>query len=401
MRARRGSAYVLVLGTTAIVSAVTLGASLALPAERRSAEWAASAARARTAAASALELGMHLASRSDFRTNYAEAKTHTVAGARVTIQAFAPDGGRVSSDPSTDVLLRTVATAGQSVQTMEVLLKAQTRPMTSLYTAVAAGDSITIDTADMSAQAPVIANNILTLKTRLNADAGAGVACLGATYQKAQQVGITVEMPGLELIEAYRSRATSIPYPASNRRIEKVLLSPASNPFGAPNAEGIYVIDCGAMPIDIRSLRIHGTLILINPGVGSKIDREVHWTTPHPSQPALLVLGSIALDQSIGFLKESSENVNFNPSGTPYEGSTDFDKFDQYPSIIKGLVFALLDLNVTEKIDFEGTLMAGRNLTINRDFFPTYNSAIIQTPPDTMHAWTLTPDGQSWKAASK
>ena len=67
-------------------------------------------------------------------------------------------------------------------------------------------------------------------------------------------------------IDAVSLTDTSLP--ASAYVMDRVLLSPTSNPYGTPNASGIYIINCNNQNVTIGPCRIVGTLVLLVPGPG-------------------------------------------------------------------------------------------------------------------------------------
>ena len=135
--------------------------------------------------------------------------------------------------------------------------------------------------------------------------------------------------------------------PGDVKVIHRQVLSPTSNPFGATNSEGIYVLDCDGHKISIRDSRIFGTLVLLNQNTGgSEIAGSMHWSPAVISAdptvnnlPALLSNNQLNLNFTATALDETTLNANFNPSGTPYNGSQDSDKTDTYPSQINGIVY--------------------------------------------------------------
>ncbi len=125
------------------------------------------------------------------------------------------------------------------------------------------------------------------------------------------------------------------------------------------NPNGIYWIDCGGGKLLIERSRILGTLVVLNPGVGSAIaNGPIHMSPATPGYPALMVHGNFAIRSTPRVLNESEYGVNFNPSGMPYEfnnplaASTDNSSSgvnDSYPSEIHGLVA------VSGNLTFENT----------------------------------------------
>jgi hypothetical protein len=170
----------------------------------------------------------------------------------------------------------------------------------------------------------------------------------------------------------------------SHLDLQKIVLSPQSNPYGSLNPEGIYVIDCQGEEIRVKKLRVVGTLVLLNPAATSRIDKKVHFEPALPNFPSLLVSGSIQFKYVDNVtLNESAEGVNFNPPGTPYEGSEDSDTTDTYPSLIKGLVYVSGQLNlVADGKDsvVDGVVVCG-SIAANSDFILTYQSTFLNYPP--------------------
>lgn len=99
---RRGSAYVLVLSTTALVTAAGLAAVMVQQSQAASAKLTADATRARAAAASGVELGVHLALSNplDWKRLYNESGPVSVDldGATVTLIAHNPDNTDILTD---------------------------------------------------------------------------------------------------------------------------------------------------------------------------------------------------------------------------------------------------------------------------------------------------------------
>ncbi|MFQ5463855.1 MAG: hypothetical protein ACE5E5_14665, partial [Phycisphaerae bacterium] len=131
----------------------------------------------------------------------------------------------------------------------------------------------------------------------------------------------------IDLADLYRARHRP-------HAIDRTLLSPNANPFGAglTNRYGIYVIECAGQAIEISDSRIVGTLVLLNPGAGSTVTRAVNMAPAVPSLPVLLVSGNFAFSFRSDRTVEERSKVNLNPIGTPYLGIEDADAIDSYPS---------------------------------------------------------------------
>lgn len=145
---------------------------------------------------------------------------------------------------------------------------------------------------------------------------------------------------------------TSLPTVGAQRFLEEVLLSPESNPFGATNEEGVYVIHCHGDPLVIRNCRIVGTLVVIDCGQNSCIEGSICMEPALDYFPSLLVKDSFDFKFTQTNLEESSFGVNFNPVSTPFPylngagNNDDTDYTDSYPSRITGLVYVRNKLKI-------------------------------------------------------
>jgi hypothetical protein len=136
----------------------------------------------------------------------------------------------------------------------------------------------------------------------------------------------------------------SVSQDTTEKYLYRQLLSNASNPFGTPNANGIYHINCNGQTLVIERSRIVGTLVVTNPGPNSRIgNAPLHWAPHLPGYPALLVNGNFQIQATNADLSEATHFTNFNPAGTPYVGvnpTTDADVNDVYPwsQTLRGLI---------------------------------------------------------------
>lgn len=167
------------------------------------------------------------------------------------------------------------------------------------------------------------------------------------------------------------------------RMIHGKVLSPASNPFGSgvTNPQGIYVIDCGGQRLSISDSRIVGTLVLLNQHEESWIGGSINWEpavrSAEPSVtnlPALLTNAQIAVKFVAAELSEAVVGANFNPAGTPYNGTADADQVDVYPSVIKGIVYSSGAIVLSNHPTFEGVVVGQTNVEVNgADLDVTYD----------------------------
>jgi hypothetical protein len=169
--------------------------------------------------------------------------------------------------------------------------------------------------------------------------------------------------------------------------IDGRVLSPSSNPWGAPNPDGVYVVRPSA-DLRIRNSRIHGTLIVVCQA-GKKVILE-NQLLIHPYRtdyPTLLIDGEAEFNysSSLGLL-ELTSLTNFNPSGSPYEGNADMDLLDVYPSEVQGLVHVRRALKFDSTARVRGVVLCesrtgDSDARIDGDNEIIYDQSLADLPP--------------------
>lgn len=178
---------------------------------------------------------------------------------------------------------------------------------------------------------------------------------------------------------------------STGRCIFRRVLGPGAggNPFGTPNPQGLYWIDCGGQRLNIERSRILGTLLLVNPGPGSGISHgPIHWTPAVAGYPALLVDTDSAPQFSISsthrVLSEAEQRVNFNPAGAPHEqfGSDTNELNDIYPSVIRGMVAIEGDFVFQNRPFVRGQLLVGGDIANSTgELDVAYQADSLLNPP--------------------
>ena len=85
-------------------------------------------------------------------------------------------------------------------------------------------------------------------------------------------------------------------------------------------------------------------------------------------------------------MSEATIGVNLNPSGTPYNGSSNSTQLDLYPSRIEGLVHATGGIDVSSDAWVKGVIICDGsgskliNVTANQ-WTVGYNSTLYANPP--------------------
>jgi hypothetical protein len=199
---------------------------------------------------------------------------------------------------------------------------------------------------------------------------------------------LTLTFGGSSNLDIDKVSMTDTSLPSSAYVMDRILLSPTSNPYGMPNSNGIYIINCNGQNVTITACRIVGTLVLIGAGSGTTIQGPITWEPAVAGYPALLSDSSIqiALTGSAG-MGEATYGINFNPSGTPYpfvNGTTNTNATDGFPAIINGLIYCGGDLTLASSTapTLNSSIVTAGKLVLNATSVNlTYNTASYVAPP--------------------
>ena len=313
-----------------------------------------------------------------------------------TVTGIDPVDGDLANNRDDPVVLTATATINGVNRTISV--KTQPAPLKILHYAVAAVNDINISS-----------------HVRINGDvtSNANIDKSGSDtwiFGNAEAVGTVHETTNIsgdispgsnpkdfpnagEIMTYYKSRATIIPYIAT---IEKVLLSPSSNPFGPTNPDGLYYIDCGIGKITIKNCRIIGTLIIRSILVDKiNIESAINWRPARPDYPVLIVdynLSRIHIKTDKD-LDEDDIKADLSLPGEPGYG----DEVDIYPNIIKGLIYCYNDILLENKCNIQGTVIARDDIVIKDDAVCTYDPTILDNPPKGFHNSALVPVHGTWR----
>jgi hypothetical protein len=392
---RRGATYLIVLGTALAITVIGLSAITATRIERRWADASVNFTQARLHAESAINVGLlRIEQDANWRTTYSSGlweSSKNIGTGTYTLQGIDPDDGDLANDATDPLLLRGEGMAGfdpsATSYTLEVKLNAHVPPLTCLERPVHTGSNVDFTSAQASSNPmsdAISANgNISALSSTINADVEAAGTISGLGYNGQQTSGIKPRtMPNSSAFDDYIANGTEISLGSiPSGTIEKVVLSPGNNPYGATNPQGIYVVRCETQDITIRNCRIAGTLVLLDAGSGSRIRDSVIMTSAVGNYPTLLVRGSISLELSSASLSEASLDVNFNPSHSPYQGIHDEDKVDSYPSRLNGLVYVSGDVATSNVVNIDGVLVVGGKLSISSTLSLSYRDRFLNDPP--------------------
>jgi hypothetical protein len=138
--------------------------------------------------------------------------------------------------------------------------------------------------------------------------------------------------------------------------------------------------------VTIQECRIHGTLVVICPGKKVQIDKTVLMHPARADFPVLIVHGDAEINFAATTLAEASVGTNLNPAHSPYNGMSDSDSIDSYPSEMVGLVHVTGMVSVSGTPRLRGALICESNVTdaIDMDsslFQVIYDRSLYSNPP--------------------
>ena len=391
---RRGSVYLIVLGAAMIVAVLGMSGLLLLRVQRRNVESTIDTAKARHYAQTAIEMGLyHIENDDNWRSTNSNGvwiNAQAIDDGAFTLEGIDPVDGNLTDDDTDTLVLTGIGASGNARQKIQTTLVPEIWGLDCLKSALHVHSIIGFNGATVQADQTISTNGFVwSASSTINANVEAGTSISGSTYNGTKTTGVEPrDRPASTAFDYYKTAGTwininLIPQNGSYRTIDEKLFSPANNPYGgATNSSGIYVINCGGEPLRIHDTRVVGTLVILNPGANSAIKDSIHWEPAVTNFPSLLVDGDFRFDFDAAPLDETAGgNPNFNPSGTPYEGVDDADSLDQYPSIIKGLVYVSDDIVVDGNTTFNGVIVCGSVLYSDGTLNITHQSTFYNDPP--------------------
>ena len=398
---RRGSIYMAVLSGAMIVTVIGLSAIAVVRVQRRTAEGVNDFSEARLYAQSAIEMGLlWIDSDPDWRNTYSNgvwASNAPLGAGMITLSGTDPADGDLADSDRDSMLLTGVGVKGEARYKLQVGLYAEVRGLSCLETSLHGDSYLEFDEAVVNSDQLLSSNDYINESdSTINADVEAVNSVSGSSgnYTGSITQGVPArDMPDTATVfDHYKVHGTYIdprdlPLVSGFRVMTDVVLSPASNPYGAnvTNAEGIYVIDAlNTYAIRFRNCRIVGTIVLLNASSVSRVSGGVNWAPALANYPALMVQGPLNLyHDGLLPLDEAARGVNFNPNHTPYQSTWDFDTLDTYPSVIKGLIYVTGNVRIRDDPVVDGAIVAGSlgpccsGVTLNLTYQPTY----LDNPP--------------------
>lgn len=393
-RRRTAAMYIMVLGTSLAVMTIGLGALHLARLVRRDTAQGQDFLEARNYARSAVEIGLNLVRyTNNWRATLPQGAWRVAQPlGRGTYSLGVVDAvdGNFANNQDDPITMTGTGAVGLVTYTLSVSVAPYgPRGMSCLASALHGGAGVS-NSSTLTANAPVSSNanlnNALSSTINANVEAAGSVTNLGTINGTIAAGAAAKEMPASNVFDSYVAQATSIPITGlmangSTRELKRAVLTPTLNPLGGGlNAKGLYVINCGNTVVKIQDMRLHGSLILLDPGAGSSITGAIHWQNYDAALPVFMVRGSMEFNWT-GTLSESATTTNFNPAGAPYGGVTDTDSTDTYPGVVRGLVYLSGSLNVTASETIEGVVIAGGTVTTSAALAITHDSAYLTSPP--------------------
>jgi hypothetical protein len=345
---RRGSIYIAVFAMSLIIITLAVGGIVAARAQARQTDADGDVSQARAAANSGLELArLWMSLDPNWRTNrvsgsWTSGLSLGSAGS-VSISVVDPLDGDLTNRQYDPVTVTATGSFGRAQQTLQQTLVASPVAINALAYPLLTGGQVhaRLGKALMLGAATVSTNGAFQGDggsiVEGNVEAGSASSA-GIVFGTLTTGAASKTMPASGMDETYARLGTLIAAPTI---INKQVLGPGVNPWGAANADGAYVIRTSS-DITISNSRIYGTLIIIAPGKNVTISGNVLLQPARSDYPALIVNGNLNLQfTTASGLSEAAQGVNFNPAGAPYLGASDADMIDVYPSEIQGLVHVI------------------------------------------------------------
>jgi hypothetical protein len=384
---QRGAAYIAVLGTSLLISVIGVTAILLAQVESRAGQRASDADEARLYARSAVEWGRrHIRETPAWRDGSGTLCAGLAIGAgSFTVQAMDPLDGDLGDYDADPVVLRATGYKGAAVQVDEVTLTPNVKPLRALEVAAVAGMRFDVDGGTVYSSGTLSTNgNFVAFNgATVDADVEASGTVSGGRYLGSRTAAAPRRDPPADNVamKYYLKHGTTISYTSTGGAIRDVVLSPRNNPYGsATNPEGIYVINVGRNTLTIRDCRIVGTLVILGKSSETRIEGSASLEPAVPNLPTLLTAGSVRMELTDVPLAERP-GFNVNPPHAPYDGVSDNDVSDVYPSRIKGLVFIHGNCAQRQTTSLHGALIVGGALSVYGRLGIDHDRGYFTDPP--------------------
>lgn len=399
---RRGSAYLFVLGISMIVTVLGLGTLTLSRITTRTATEGNDWETAGTLAFSAIEQALSslnaaaAASPTGWRSGYTSGQT-------VLTQAVSSGGtfswtikdetdGNLSADYLRSFRLYGVGKKGNVTRVYSVQVCPGGSALDVLRTAVHTSDSLTFTGNSEAGNGPLSTNSVAKLSGTVDgAIEAASVSGSAAGTQVLTVPAPAKTMPSSTVFDNYAASATSIDYNLiSGGKIDKCVISPASNPFGATNPKGIYLITVpSGKKLVLNQCRFVGSLLIKGLGNNAlQLDGPVLMEPAFDAMPTLIISApgsSLVINGSDSWLSESTNSTNFNPASTPYGTESNSNTTDDFPPQYRGVFHIMVgssgNVNFNNNAYGWGTFIADCPVKTSGQTTFVQNSSYQTNPP--------------------
>lgn len=394
---RRGAAYLVALLAGSIVTVTGLAALSMTTSRARTTSMADHAARARSLTRSGMEhakcaIATHLDNGGTRHTIFGAAEPSVTFGGGTFGWSLRKMDGTAVDNSDQPVLLRAKSEHGPARYAMQAILAPSGVPYDVLDTGLYVSGELRLNTTGALTSDKVVGSitEVFATTAVIDAPVESAGSVHGALYLGTTSPNVAARrMPDPSLIDYYvalgeRINLGSLPTTAGAPTLERVLLSPSSNPFGNTNELGIYIIDCAGGNLVVRNLRVAGTLVLLNATGTAVMGQKALLQPAYDWMPSLLVQGNLTFQGTILGPSEADLGVNLNPPHTPFGFQYDADLADDYAARITGVSYISGDAAFTlPRQNIAGTMIVGGTARIYAGVIVdiTYDPSVATMPP--------------------
>jgi hypothetical protein len=389
---RRGTAYLIVLGSTMLVGTIAFAALGLTRARGRAGNESMDATHARQCALDGVEIAkLWIRQDANWRINRTAGVWATdlpTGPGTVSIEVADPVDGNLARGQHDALFVKCTGKKGQAKHILSVTLQANPIPLDSLAYAAHAGGEFHI----RSGKTLKSAGGVISSNQRLRND---GTITGGIHVNSVNPLGIvrgtpvntaggTKPVPSATIIDKYAALGTEL---VTGGSIDKKVIAPGYTSYGPTNPNGVYVCRTTGN-LTIKNSRIHGTLVVIIPSDKQlQIDNNVLIHPYRTDYPTIICSndGEFQYQSGLTTLSETVLATNFNPPGAPYNGVTNILPTDLYPSEIQGLVHFMGKLKMKQTARIRGVVLTSETGADSIDIEDTpeliYTPSLFTSPP--------------------
>lgn len=292
--------------------------------------------------------------------------------------------GDLRDNPSDPVELTVHAKVGNAEAAIAATADAIVRPLNCLGHTVACANDFRVENQSRFVSTSTVAAG---LNIEVDSDTYMAVptvyygdTVVGTVNGDAVEAETELEVPSVDLVALYSDGAVTIPANSLNnfssqKRLQRQILTSTHNPFGT--AGPVYHITLNNQELAIEGCRIEATLVVEG---ATKVNiRESNLILGDPATGMSLITDApIEIVDWQGELIESSVGFNYNPSHTPYHGTTDSANNDVYRSELRGLFYSSDTFTVHSRADQSPVNLVGS--VVCHDFVVQTHTTISSMP---------------------